>query len=108
MEENYADNLDLEDIDYGQEEESIINDSQDNEESYVEESNINNDDFNLTEELLKLQGITDINKIKFEDESGAIVEKAWESLSNNEKLMILSHQEDPDTSLDDAEIELIN
>lgn len=108
MEENYADNLDLEDIDYGQEEESIINDSQDNEESYVEESDINNDDFNLTEELLKLQGITDINKIKFEDESGAIVEKAWESLSNNEKLMILSHQEDPDTSLDDAEIELIN
>lgn len=107
MEENYADNLDLEDIDYGQEEESIINDSQDNEESF-EESDINNDDFNLTEELLKLQGITDINKIKFEDESGAIVEKAWESLSNNEKLMILSHQEDPDTSLDDAEIELIN
>ena len=108
MEENYADNLDLEDIDYGQEEESIINDSQNNEESYIEESDINNDDFNLTEELLKLQGITDINKIKFEDESGAIVEKAWESLSNNEKLMILSHQEDPDTSLDDAEIELIN
>ena len=108
MEENYADNLDLEDIDYGQEEESIINDSQDNEESYIEESDTNNDDFNLTEELLKLQGITDINKIKFEDESGAIVEKAWESLSNNEKLMILSHQEDPDTSLDDAEIELIN
>ena len=106
MEENYADNLDLEDIDYDQEE-STINDSQDNEESF-EESDTSNDDFNLTEELLKLQGITDINKIKFEDESGAIVEKAWESLSNNEKLMILSHQEDPDTSLDDAEIELIN
>ena len=108
MEENYADNLDLEDIDYGQEEESIINDSQDNEESYIEESDINNDDFDLTEELLKLQGITDINKIKFEDESGAIVERSWNTLTNNEKLMILSHQEDPDTSLDDAEIELIN
>lgn len=107
MEENYADNLDLEDIDYGQEEESIVNDSQEHEESQIEESNIN-DDFDLTKELLNLQGITDINKIKFEDESGAIVEKAWESLSNNEKLMILSHQEDPDTSLDDAEIELIN
>jgi hypothetical protein len=49
-----------------------------------------------------------MNKIKFEDESGAVVEKSWDSLSNNEKLMILSHQEDPDTSLDDAEIELIN
>ena len=66
------------------------------------------DDFNLEKELLSLQGISDMNKIKFEDESGAVVEKAWSSLSNNEKLMILSHQEDPDTSLDDAEIELIN
>ena len=67
-----------------------------------------NDDFDLTKELLILQGITDMNKIKFEDESGAVVEKAWDSLSNSEKLMILSHQEDPDTSLDAAEIELIN
>jgi hypothetical protein len=49
-----------------------------------------------------------MDKIKFEDESGAIVEKSWNELSNNEKLMILSHQEDPDTSLDDSEIELIN
>ena len=67
-----------------------------------------NDDFDLTKELLSLQGISDMNKIKFEDESGAVVEKAWDSLTNNEKLMILSHQEDPDTSLDAAEIELIN
>ena len=66
------------------------------------------DDFDLTKELLTLQGISDINKIKFEDESGAVVEKAWDSLTNNEKLMILSHQEDPETSLDASEIELIN
>ena len=66
------------------------------------------DDFDITKELLSLQGISDINKIKFEDESGAVVEKAWDTLSNAEKLMILSHQEDPDTSLDAAEIELIN
>lgn len=65
-------------------------------------------DFDLERELLSLQGISDMNKIKFEDESGAVVEKSWNSLSNNEKLMILSHQEDPDTSLDSAEIELIN
>jgi hypothetical protein len=65
-------------------------------------------DFDLAKELLTLQGISDMNKIKFEDESGAVVEKSWNSLSNNEKLMILSHQEDPDTSLDAAEIELIN
>ena len=73
-----------------------------------EPSGDNNDDFDLTKELLTLQGITDMNKIKFEDESGAVIEKAWDSLSNSEKLMILSHQEDPDTSLDAAEIELIN
>jgi hypothetical protein len=66
------------------------------------------DDFDLTKELLTLQGITDMNKIKFEDESGAVVEKSWDTLSNSEKLMILSHQEDPDTSLDASEIELIN
>ena len=65
-------------------------------------------DFDLAKELLTLQGISDMNKIKFEDESGAVIEKSWNSLSNNEKLMILSHQEDPDTSLDAAEIELIN
>ena len=65
-------------------------------------------DFDLTKELLTLQGISDMNKIKFEDESGAVVEKSWDALSNNEKIMILSHQEDPDTSLDASEIELIN
>lgn len=65
-------------------------------------------DFDLTRELLNLQGIPDMNKIKFEDESGAVVEKSWDSLSNNEKLMILSPQEDPDTRLDASEIELIN
>ena len=65
-------------------------------------------DFDLTKELLTLQGISDMNKIKFEDESGAVVEKSWDALSNNEKLMILSYQEDPDTSLDASEIELIN
>jgi hypothetical protein len=37
-----------------------------------------------------------------------VVEKSWDSLSNNERLMILSHQEDPDTSLDNDEIALIN
>ena len=65
-------------------------------------------EFDLTRELLNLQGISDINKIKFEDESGAVIEKSWDSLSNNEKLMILSYQEDPDTRLDASEIELIN
>ena len=36
------------------------------------------------------------------------LEKKEQKFLNNEKLMILSHQEDPDTSLDASEIELIN
>ena len=107
---NEANTLDLDDLDDIQEE--SITESPEIEESHDygdEEQTYNNDDnFDLTKELLNLQGITDINKIKFEDESGAVVEKSWNSLSNNEKIMILSHQEDPDTSLDNAEIELIN
>lgn len=106
---NEANTLDLDDLDDVQD--PIIDstysdpDPEPEPEPYKEEEH---DDFDLAKELLTLQGISDINKIKFEDESGAVVEKAWDSLSNNEKLMILSHQEDPDTSLDDAEIELIN
>ena len=101
---NEANTLDLDDLD----------DIQDTEDVSIEETNEPEeieetvDDFDLTKELLIRQGISDINKIKFEDESGAVVEKAWDTLSNDEKIMILSHQEDPETSLDDAEIELIN
>ena len=107
---NEANTLDLDDLDDIQEE--SINEpeySQENDYSTEEYESSNDDDnFDLTKELLNLQGISDINKIKFEDESGAVVEKSWNSLSNSEKLMILSNQEDPDTSLDNAEIELIN
>ena len=105
---NEANTLDLEDLDYGQD---YVDESEGQDtEPVVEPSEIqsNNDDFDITRELLSLQGISDMNKIKFEDESGAVVEKSWDSLTNNEKLMILSHQEDPDTRLDASEIELIN
>lgn len=106
---NEATAIDLEDLD--EFEQDLINEPDYKEpEPEVEEPSRSesDDDFNLERELLSLQGISDMNKIKFEDESGAVVEKAWDSLSNNEKLMILSHQEDPDTSLDSEEIELIN
>ena len=105
---NEANTLDLDDLDDIQDpiDEPV---TEDDETSAGQEQKIEDvDDFDLTKELLTLQGISDINKIKFEDESGAVVEKSWDTLSNSEKLMILSHQEDPDTSLDDAEIELIN
>ena len=105
---NEASSIDLDDLDDIQD--PIIETpgvpELDNEEP--QEPVVQDDDFDLAKELLTLQGISDMNKIKFEDESGAVIEKSWDSLSNNEKLMILSHQEDPDTSLDSAEIELIN
>ena len=102
---NEANTLDLDDLDEIQDlENDVVEEPINTEEPSTEPSN----DFDLTKELLTLQGISDMNKIKFEDESGAVVEKSWDSLSNNEKLMILSHQEDPDTSLDASEIELIN
>lgn len=103
---NEANSLDLEDLDDIQD---FADDS--TTETYIDDDPVYQDseeDFNLTRELLSLQGIYDMDKIKFEDESGAVVEKAWSALSNDEKLMVLSHQEDPDTSLDRYEIELIN
>lgn len=104
---NEANSLDLEDLDDIQDYDLESSDPTESPD-LIEGSQQESDDYNLTKELLSLQGISDMNKIKFEDESGAIVEKSWDKLSNDEKLMILSHQEDPDTSLDDAEIELIN
>ena len=104
---NEANAIDLDDLDDVQDLDIDTPDYEEpaSEQEVIEESET---DFDLAKELLTLQGISDMNKIKFEDESGAVVEKSWNSLSNNEKLMILSHQEDPDTSLDAAEIELIN
>lgn len=106
---NEANTLDLDDLDdivQDPIDESDVHDIHD--ENDVLSSQDSEPEFDLTRELLNLQGISDMNKIKFEDESGAVVEKSWDSLTNNEKLMILSHQEDPDTSLDASEIELIN
>ena len=65
----------------------------------------------LTTEVLKLRGISNPDKIKFEDESGAITERSWDSLTKEEQINILADQrEDQGTSNDLAEdeIELIN
>lgn len=67
----------------------------------------NEEDFIVT--LLKSRGIEDMSKIKFEDEDGTVEEKDWNSLSNEEKLNILSYSnQDSDTDLDDNEVQLIN
>ena len=62
----------------------------------------------LTTDVLKLKGISDPSKIKFEDESGAIIERDWDSLSREEQINILSQSDPIESSLDDSEIELLN
>ncbi len=63
----------------------------------------------LIKSLLKEKGIDDLSKIKFENDKGEIEEISWKDLSNEEKMAILSpEQEDDNTRLDEQEINLIN
>ena len=62
----------------------------------------------LTSEVLRLKGISDPEKIKFEDETGAIVERPWNTLSRAEQLNILAGEEPEQNDLADDEIELLN
>lgn len=70
------------------------------------------DSQDLTEDLLAMRGIKDADKIKFEDESGAVVERSWNDLSKQEQLNILAgNVEEPiddSQQLDDDELNLIN
>lgn len=73
------------------------------------ENNEQEDD--LTSEVLRLKGINDLSKIKFEDETGAVIERSWDSLSREEQINILSdtrEEKEDDNQLNDDEIELIN
>lgn len=71
----------------------------------------NNED-DLTSEVLKLKGIDDPDKISFQDDSGAIVTRSWDSLSREEQINILGdvkeHQDQPNNELENDEINLIN
>lgn len=62
----------------------------------------------ITAEVLKMYGIPDMNKIKFEDESGAVIERSWDSLSRDEQINILTQKDQIENTLDDAEITLLN
>lgn len=66
----------------------------------------------ITAEVLRLKGINDPNKIKFEDTSGAVIERAWDSLSRDEQIRILGDVKEAPANtheqLDDSEIDLIN
>lgn len=68
----------------------------------------NNSDDDLTNEVLRLKGISDPTKIKFEDESGAVIERSWDTLTRSEQLNILTGQEQEEYDLDNDEIELLN
>ena len=75
----------------------------------LEQENSSQKSTDFIDELLKQKGIEDKTKIKFEDEDGTIQEYNWDSLDNQEKLNILNtDNEDPNTDLDDTEIELLN
>lgn len=70
-----------------------------------QEPPINEPEDDLTSEVLRLKGIADPEKIKFEDETGAIIERSWDSLTRAEQLNILASEEPND--LADDEIELL-
>ena len=71
----------------------------------------NNED-DLTSEVLKLRGIDDPDKILFQDDSGAVVTRSWNSLSREEQINILGdvkeQQDQPNNELENDEINLIN
>ena len=69
---------------------------------------VNEPEDDLTSEVLRLKGIADPNKIKFEDETGAIIERSWDNLTRAEQLNILASQEEQNLGLYDDEIELLN
>lgn len=63
------------------------------------------DDF--TTQVLKIRGINDPSKIKFEDMTGAVVERSWDELSREEQLNIIVGDAEDDEISDD-EVALIN
>lgn len=65
----------------------------------------------LTTEVLRLRGISNPDKIKFEDESGAVTERSWDSLTKEEQINILADQREhqkTNNELAEDEIDLIN
>ena len=107
-EEDFLDEVDdfgtddqAQDIDPQNQNKDDISTSQTTDEPQLEEDFITS--------LLKSRGIEDRSKIKFEMEEGSIEELDWDSLSNEDKLNIInSSTEDPETDLDESEIQLIS
>lgn len=64
-------------------------------------------DNSLITELLAANGIKDSSKIKFEEEDGTMVERAWKDLSREEQLSILSPETSDVSNYSEEEINLI-
>lgn len=96
----------IDEIDEFAEGPSSVQQPQEPSEPSLEQNNEEGED--LTTEVLRLRGIDDPSKIKFQDESGAIVERDWDTLSRAEQINILSDQGDGSENLDEDEIELLN
>lgn len=106
--------MDLNDLNYDYDDEFVYGGSQQEDDNSNEEDNQqqqiqNEEEPDVIESYLKNQGISDIHKIKFEEDDGSYVEKDWDELSHDERLNILqSGNQDPELDLDDDEINLIN
>ena len=73
-----------------------------------EPSNANQED-DFTTEVLKIRGISDPSKIKFEDQTGAVVERSWDELSREEQLnIIVGDQNAEENEISDDEAALLN
>ena len=73
-----------------------------------EPSNSNQED-DFTTEVLKIRGINDPSKIKFEDVTGAVVERSWDQLTKEEQLnIIVGDQNAEENELSEDEVALLN
>lgn len=67
------------------------------------------EDIDLTSEILRIKGISNPDKIKFEDETGAVIERSWNNLTKEEQINILAgNDSDIESQLDSDEIDLLN
>lgn len=73
----------------------------------VNEPEPNAGEDSLIMELLAANGIKDSSKIKFEEEDGTVVERAWKDLSREEQLSILSPETSDVSDYSEEEINLI-
>lgn len=80
----------------------------DNNDNYSNDNQVVETDFITS--LLADRGINDIHNIKFADKDGNVTNRSWNDLTVDEQKNILNQSPDydPETDLDDEEIELIN